>query len=149
MVEDEPVLAEALRVLFARHHYTADTFSTARRAFDAAVTGAYDCLIVDVRLPDANGIHLVADLREAGITTPILVLTVQNDPSDRVHGLNAGADDYLGKLFDADELLARVRALVRRTTAPVAVANRYSRSEDRYDPQHVFQHTPPSLSKLK
>lgn len=114
-MEDEPVLADALRTLFTRHHCEVDVAATAFDAFDAASTGAYDCLVVDVRLPDGNGIELVAQLRESGCTTPALVLTVQNSIDDRVRGLNAGADDYLGKPFDAEELVARVNALVRRT----------------------------------
>ncbi|MCL6445806.1 MAG: response regulator transcription factor [Alicyclobacillus sp.] len=119
VVEDEQVLAEALRTLFIRHAYTADAVSSACDAFDAAMTGGYDCLVVDVRLPDGSGIDLVADLREAGLRTPILVLTVQNELAHRVQGLNAGADDYLGKPFEAEELLARVHALIRRASAGV------------------------------
>ncbi|GGJ10532.1 hypothetical protein GCM10010885_19670 [Alicyclobacillus cellulosilyticus] len=116
IVEDEPGLAHALCELFRIRHHHADRVATAFAAMEAALSNAYDCIILDVRLPDDSGFQVVKDLREAGCATPILMLTVQNEPADRVRGLHAGADDYLGKPFDPEELMARIHALIRRTS---------------------------------
>lgn len=115
IVEDEPGLSQALEELFVKERFSVDAANTWDEALDAAMTNAYDCLIVDVMLPDGDGIQLVKELREQHIFTPILVLTVRNDTKDRVKGLHAGADDYLGKPFDSAELVARVHALIRRS----------------------------------
>lgn len=116
LIEDERSLAQAIVGLMLRENIVVDWRTTVKDGADAISTGAYDCLVVDVRLPDGNGIELIREAREMGCITPILVLTVQNDTKDRVGGLNAGADDYMGKPFDNQELLARVKALVRRST---------------------------------
>ncbi|QQE78016.1 response regulator transcription factor [Alicyclobacillus sp. SO9] len=115
LIEDERHLARAISELLERENITVDWRSTVYDGLDAVSTGVYDCFVVDVRLPDGNGIELIEEAREMGCVTPILVLTVQNNTDDRVRGLNAGADDYLGKPFDNEELLARVKALVRRS----------------------------------
>jgi len=116
LIEDERTLALAIAELMARENIVVDWRATVREGVDAISTGAYDCFVVDLRLPDGNGIDVIREAREMECTTPILVLTVQNETADRVRGLNAGADDYLGKPFDHRELLARVKALVRRAT---------------------------------
>ncbi len=101
VVEDEPALAKAIQEILADDQIESDWRSTALSGFDAAITEAYDCLIFDVMLPDGSGIDLVKDVREAEVRTPILMLSVRNDVPDRVKGLNAGADDYLGKPFSS------------------------------------------------
>ncbi|GLV13304.1 DNA-binding response regulator [Alicyclobacillus hesperidum] len=115
VVEDEPQLRRELVALFERHGYLVDAVETVFDAVEHGMSMAYDCIVLDYMLPDGDGIEALTQLREAGCPTPILMLTVKNDPKDRVFGLNKGADDYLGKPFHPDELLARVGALVRRT----------------------------------
>ncbi|EPZ47466.1 response regulator transcription factor [Alicyclobacillus acidoterrestris] len=114
VVEDELELQRELVTMFAKTGYQVDAVATAYDALDRGLTLAYDCLILDYMLPDGSGIDVVTDLRERGCKTPILMLTVKNETKDKVQGLNAGADDYLGKPFAPEELLARVSALVRR-----------------------------------
>lgn len=118
VVEDEPALAKAIQEILASDQIESDWRETTLMGFDAAITEAYDCLIFDVMLPDGSGIDLVRDVREAEVGTPILMLSVRNDIPDRVQGLNAGADDYLGKPFGPEELIARIHALVRRRSQP-------------------------------
>ena len=117
IVEDERKLAEAIARLLTQEGYEADIAGTTFVAIDAAMSNAYDCLLVDVMLPDGDGIQLVNELRRVECVTPVLMLTARNATSDRVRGLNAGADDYLGKPFEWSELLARIKALVRRAAS--------------------------------
>lgn len=114
VVEDEQKLAETTVRLLTQEGYEADIADTVFAGIEAAMSNAYDCLLVDVMLPDGDGMQLVAELRRVECFTPVLMLTARNATSDRVRGLNAGADDYLGKPFEWSELLARVKALVRR-----------------------------------
>ncbi|OFW75251.1 MAG: DNA-binding response regulator [Alicyclobacillus sp. RIFOXYA1_FULL_53_8] len=115
IVEDEHKLAEALVRLLTQEGFQADIANTVFAGIEAAMSNAYDCLLVDVMLPDGDGMQLVAELRKLEFFTPVLMLTARNATSDRVRGLNAGADDYLGKPFEWSELLARIKALVRRS----------------------------------
>lgn len=114
VVEDELQLQRELLALFQQHGYVVDAVETVFDAVDHGMSMAYDCIVLDYMLPDGNGIDALAQLREADCNTPVLMLTVKNEPKDRVVGLNHGADDYLGKPFHPEELLARVGALVRR-----------------------------------
>ncbi|MCL6445643.1 MAG: response regulator transcription factor [Alicyclobacillus sp.] len=114
IVEDETTLAQAMCKALKVHGIDSDYAGTVLAGGDAAMTQAYDCLVIDVMLPDGNGVELVQWLREAGCTTPIIILTAWNEVSRRIAGLNAGADDYLGKPVDIQELVARVHAVVRR-----------------------------------
>ena len=116
IVEDEQSLATAVADLLSQQGYEADVSTTYFEGMEAALSNAYDCLLVDVMLPDGDGIEMVDELRKAKCSTPVLVLTARNATSDRVRGLNVGADDYLGKPFEWSELLARIKALVRRST---------------------------------
>lgn len=106
-----------LVALFEQNAYIVDAVDTMFDAVEHGISMAYDCIVLDYMLPDGDGIEALAELREAGCTTPVLMLTVKNEPQDRVRGLNQGADDYLGKPFHPEELLARVGALVRRVPA--------------------------------
>lgn len=114
IVEDELELQRELVSLFQQSGYQVDAVDNSFDAVEQGMSLAYDCIILDYMLPDGTGIEVVSDLREAQCNTPILMLTVKNETKDRVIGLNAGADDYLGKPFEPEELVARVSALVRR-----------------------------------
>ena len=114
IVEDETRLADTLRQLLHRQGYTADVCYDGVSGLDNAMTGIYDLMVLDVMLPGLNGFQVAQKLRAAGVTTPILMLTAKSDLSDRVHGLDCGADYYLTKPFEPEELLACVRALLRR-----------------------------------
>ena len=115
IVEDETRLADTLRQLLHRQGYTADVCHDGVSGLDNALTGIYDLMVLDVMLPGLNGFQVARKLRDAGVTTPILMLTAKSDLSDRVHGLDCGADYYLTKPFEPEELLACVRTLLRRS----------------------------------
>lgn len=115
IVEDEVRLADTLRQLLHRQGYTADVCHDGVSGLDNALTGIYDLMVLDVMLPGLNGFQVARRLRDAGVTTPILMLTAKSDLSDRVHGLDCGADYYLTKPFEPEELLACVRTLLRRS----------------------------------
>lgn len=117
VVEDEPVAAEVLARGLREHAYAVDVAHTGTAALEAAEINPYDLLIVDVMLPGVNGIELCRTLRERGLTAPVLMLTARGDFDDRIAGLDAGADDYLPKPYHLPELLARIRALLRRGPA--------------------------------
>ena len=115
IVEDEVRLADTLRQLLNRQGYTADVYYDGVSGLDNAMTGIYDLMVLDVMLPGINGFQVVKKLREAGVATPVLMLTAKSDVSDRIHGLDCGADYYLTKPFEPEELLACVRTLLRRS----------------------------------
>lgn len=114
IAEDDPKLLKSLVHLFELNHYTADGVSDGISAYDYAETGEYDGLIFDIMMPGMDGVTVLRRLREKGITTPALFLTAKTETYQRVEGLDAGADDYLPKPFSTPELLARVRAMLRR-----------------------------------
>lgn len=114
IAEDELDLAEALTAFFEKNQYTVDTVHDGAAAYDHAVTGAYDGVILDVLMPELDGIQVLRRLREDGVTTPVMMLTARAEKDDRIEGFDAGADDYLPKPFSPDELLSRVRAMLRR-----------------------------------
>ena len=115
IVEDEVRLADTLRQLLNRQGYTADVYYDGISGLDNAMTGIYDLMVLDVMLPGMNGFQVVKKLREAGVATPVLMLTAKSDVGDRIHGLDCGADYYLTKPFEPEELLACVRTLLRRS----------------------------------
>lgn len=114
VVEDEMLVSDALSVVMKRQGWAVDVASTVVEARWLAGEVDFDALVVDVHLPDGNGIDFCHALREEGDTTPVLILTSQSDVSSRVRGLDSGADDYLPKPFSSAELCARLRALWRR-----------------------------------
>ncbi|WP_222871418.1 response regulator transcription factor [Nonomuraea sp. PA05] len=114
LVEDDRELGNMLVGLFTEQGYTVDLAPEGQRGLHLALSRAYDVLIVDRGLPALDGIDLVRRLRRQAVTVPVLVLTAFGTVADRVTGLDAGAEDYLVKPFEIDELLARVRALHRR-----------------------------------
>ena len=117
IAEDEMDLAEALTVFFEKNHFSVDAVHNGFDAYEYGSTGEYDGIILDVMMPKMNGIQVLERLRSEGIKTPIMMLTAKGETSDRITGFNAGADDYLPKPFDPDELISRVRAMLRRSEA--------------------------------
>ena len=117
IAEDELNLAEALTVFFEKNHFSVDAVHNGFDAYEYAASGGYDGVILDVMMPEMNGIQVLERLRAEGCRTPIMMLTAKGQKDDRITGFNAGADDYLPKPFDPDELLSRVRAMLRRSEA--------------------------------
>jgi DNA-binding response OmpR family regulator len=119
VVDDEPHIGELVSLHLSFEGHTSDRFVDGRAALDASRTGTYDLFIVDVMLPGLDGVALCRALRQQPATrrVPILLLTARRDETDKVLGLDSGADDYLTKPFGVRELMARVRALLRRGTA--------------------------------
>ena len=114
IVEDEVRLASTLRDLLELNGYSADTCHDGEAGLDNALSGIYDVVILDVMLPKMDGFSVLRSLRAAGNTTPVLLLTARSEVSDKVEGLDCGADYYLTKPFAPGELLACIRALTRR-----------------------------------
>lgn len=114
IVEDETRLAETLRQLLEDQRYQVDTVYDGADGVDYGLAGQYDLIILDVMLPKVDGFQVAQRLRAAHVSTPILMLTARDEVSDKISGLDCGADDYMTKPFDTSELLARVRALTRR-----------------------------------
>lgn len=115
LVEDEMRMAQALCEILRQEHYQVDHFGDGCEGLLAAESGVYDLMILDVMLPGKNGFEIAREVRQKGIGTPILMLTAKSEVDDKVEGLDCGADDYLTKPFMTKELLARLRALSRRT----------------------------------
>lgn len=114
LVEDEIYLAESIEYILKKEHYTVDLAFDGEEALDLARDSIYDLLILDIMLPKKDGLTVLKELRAEEIKTPVLLLTARSGVDDRVKGLDQGADDYLAKPFDSKELLARIRALLRR-----------------------------------
>ena len=114
IVEDEVRLAATLQDLLELNGYTADICHDGEAGLDNAQTGIYDLIILDVMLPKKDGFSVLSQLRQSGSTAPVLMLTARSELSDRVEGLDRGADYYLTKPFEPRELLACIRALIRR-----------------------------------
>lgn len=113
-VEDERPIAEAVQQVLRDNKYNVDLAFDGEYGLDCALSGIYDLIILDVMLPGRDGIGVLKALRENGVKVPVLLLTARGQVEDKVKGLDSGADDYLAKPFDTDELLARLRALGRR-----------------------------------
>ena len=112
--EDEPAMSEAVVDILSYHNYTVDAVYDGREALDYAQNEQYDGIILDVMMPKLSGLEVLRELRQSGCRTPVLLLTAKSEVEDRIEGLDAGADDYLPKPFAMGELLARVRAMLRR-----------------------------------
>ena len=114
LVEDERRIALSIKKGLEQERYAVDVVFDGIEGYDLAITEEYDCIILDVMLPGLDGVSIATKLRKEKIHTPILMLTAKSQIQDKVHGLDAGADDYLTKPFSFEELLARIRALTRR-----------------------------------
>lgn len=132
LVEDEPRIAEAMRRVLAAEHYSVDVAGDGLDALDLADQATFDVIILDRLLPRLDGVGVLRALRSKGIVTPVLMVTALSALENRVEGLDAGADDYLSKPFAFSELLARVRALGRRS--PELVGERLVAGDIELDP---------------
>ena len=125
IVEDEKRLADALAHILLEQKYMVDVVFDGAEGLDYGISGIYDCIILDIMLPSMNGFDVCLELRRQKITTPVLMLTAKDTISDKVRGLDAGADDYMTKPFSPEELLARVRVLTRRRGEVILDEMRY------------------------
>ncbi len=114
IAEDDPRLLKSLVHILELNNFSVDGVSNGIDALDHAETGEYDGLVLDIMMPGRDGLQVLREIRSRGITTPALFLTARTEISQRVEGLDAGADDYLSKPFSTEELMARVRAMLRR-----------------------------------
>ena len=114
LAEDEKELSKALCAILKHNNFSVDAVYDGQDAFDYGLDENYDGIILDIMMPKMNGIEVLRKLRENGVSTPIIMLTAKSEVEDKIHVLDAGADDYLTKPFNMGELLARVRALTRR-----------------------------------
>ncbi len=114
IVDDERQLVNALSTLLKQNNYSVDGAFNGEAGLDLALSGIYDLIILDVMMPKVDGFSVLKTLRSKKIDTPILMLTAKSELDDKVNGLNLGADDYITKPFSTQELLARVKALLRR-----------------------------------
>ncbi len=117
IIEDNPKMASAIQSCLSECGYTADVALRGFEGEEKATIDQYDVIVLDLMLPDRDGVDVCRSLRRRGVKTPILMLTALSATTDKVSGLDAGADDYLTKPFEFDELVARVRALLRRGAA--------------------------------
>lgn len=120
VVEDDEILRAAVEAGLAMNGFTVDAVETIEDARAAAQGWDHDAVVLDIALPDGSGLDLLKDWRTNGTAAPVLLLTARNSTRDRIHGLDLGADDYLGKPFDMYELAARVRAVARRAQGRAA-----------------------------
>jgi DNA-binding response OmpR family regulator len=119
IVEDDPSILKGLIISLQQEHYEVDSSSNGIKGFEKAKKNNYDLIILDLMLPGKNGQDICRDLRTAKVNTPILMLTSKHEESDKVLGLELGADDYVTKPFSIRELQARIKALLRRAVSPV------------------------------
>lgn len=114
LVEDEPTLSLLLQERLQKEGYAVSSSLDGEQALSLALRGPVDLVVLDIKLPKRNGFEVCRELRRRGLNLPVLMLTARSDVKDRIKGLKIGADDYLGKPFDVNELLARIEALFRR-----------------------------------
>ena len=112
--EDEQAMSEAVTDILTYHKYIVDAVCNGKDALDYALADSYDGMILDIMMPEMSGTEVLRELRKKGCRTPILLLTAKSQVEDKIEGLDAGADDYLPKPFEMGELLARIRAMLRR-----------------------------------
>ncbi len=114
IVDDEYQLTQALSVILKQHNYFVDCAFNGEQGLDYALSGIYDLIILDIMMPKIDGYTLLKTLRKNNIDIPVLMLSAKSEITDKIDGLNLGADDYITKPFNTDELLARIKALLRR-----------------------------------
>ena len=125
IIEDDAELRTGLQTLLTQHGYRVEALAGAREGHAALITGDFDLAIIDLTLPDGDGVALIRALRTERCSVPVLIVTARDAVDDRVAGLHAGADDYLVKPFEMQELEARARALIRRNRADRALGIRF------------------------
>lgn len=114
IIDDEKALTDAIGAILKKNNYFADCVNDAEDGLDMALTEVYDLIILDIMMPKIDGITLLKTLRREKVFTPVLMLSAKSETSDKISGLDSGADDYLAKPFDSSELMARIKALLRR-----------------------------------
>jgi len=115
IVEDEPELSDQLRLTLSNQRYMVDIAEDGEAALDKLFDNPYDLILLDIMLPRIDGFEVLSEIRKAGIDTPVLMLTAKGEVEEKIKGLDLGADDYLAKPFSLAELMARIRALLRRS----------------------------------
>lgn len=115
IADDEVGITKALKVILEKNKFTVDAVYNGTDALDYIMSGGYDAIVLDIMMPGLDGLEVLRRARAGGVTTPVMLLTAKSEVSDRVAGLDCGADDYLPKPFATSELVARVRALTRRS----------------------------------
>lgn len=133
LVEDERALSYALVNMFEKEKIEVTACYDGKDGLEYALSGAYDLIILDVLMPKMNGFDVLKEIRKNKIATPVLMLTALSGEMDKVKGLDLGADDYLSKPFGFSELMARVRALLRRGQSTLAIDNRLSYGNSELD----------------
>jgi two-component system response regulator CpxR len=134
LIEDDADLCALMRDYFARHDFRVEAVHDGRTGLARAMEGGHDLIILDVMLPALDGFEVLRQLRKRS-ATPVIMLTARTARPDRVTGLNSGADDYLPKPFEPEELLARIRAVLRRTGVPSVAPQMVEAGEVRLNPQ--------------
>ena len=114
LVEDDPMIAKGLQTALRQDGYAVDGVSDGRRAAEALRTERFDIVLLDLGLPGRDGLEVLRELRGRGDSTPVIIVTARDDIRNRIEGLDAGADDYIIKPFDLDEIAARMRSVLRR-----------------------------------
>lgn len=116
LCEDERELSNAVSAILRHHNYTVDAVYDGQDAYDYGLTNQYDVILLDIMMPKMDGLSVLNELRNKGIKTPVLILSAKGEVSDKIKGLDLGADDYLSKPFSMAEMIARIRAITRRRT---------------------------------
>ena len=129
LVEDDPLLGDGIRVALQQAGYSVDLFTNGVEARHALDAESFDVMVLDLGLPQKDGLSLLREMRAAGFLLPVLILTARDTVADRVAGLDLGADDYMVKPFDLDELHARIRALLRRHSGRASPTIKYGSIE--------------------
>lgn len=114
LCEDERELSNAVSAILRHHNYTVDAVYDGQNAYDYGLTNQYDVILLDIMMPKMDGLSVLNELRNKGIKTPVLILSAKGEVSDKIKGLDLGADDYLSKPFSMAEMIARIRAITRR-----------------------------------
>jgi two-component system, OmpR family, response regulator QseB len=114
LIEDDPMIAKGLQTALRQDGYAVDGVSDGRRAAEALRTESFDIVLLDLGLPGRDGLEVLRELRGRGDSTPVIIVTARDDMRNRIEGLDAGADDYIIKPFDLDEIAARMRSVLRR-----------------------------------
>jgi len=116
IIEDDQTLAKNLKQVLIKDGFAVDTSNTREDGLAQTEINEYDCVVLDINLPDGSGFDLLHDLRKAENKTPVIIVTARGQVEDRIKGLNLGADDYVPKPVDSNELIARIRAVIRRNS---------------------------------
>lgn len=149
IIEDEQKISRFLQLELKHEGYVAESAADGREGYKMAQDGNYDIIILDLMLPSLSGIEICRRLRAEGVGTPIIMLTAKDDVSDKVTGLDVGADDYMTKPFAIEELLARMRVALKKQTKasemPVIKAGRLTLDRNKYEAH--FDETPITLTK--